>query len=415
MLRSIHPFPARMAPELALQALSNLQPGSLVLDPMTGSGTVAREALILGHSVRAFDLDPLAVLISKVSTTFVRAAEVVSAGNEVLAFSRTISLRDIRLPWIDSDSDAKNFVAYWFGPSQIKQLRRLSFALHSASALQLPEDVVDVLRIALSRIIITKQQTASLAQDTSHSRPHRVATESGYDIFSGFEKSILSLVKRLPEERLKTKARVRIGDARRMTYVRNESVDAIITSPPYLNAIDYLRGHRLSLIWLGHGLKDISKARSNSIGSERKPENPRQFAGYELARRQMGNIEALPNRFQGIVDRFISDMSAVLKECNRVLKGGSTATFVVGNSCLRGVYISNSGAISACALKLGFDEVSRRERELPGQHRYLPPPKSGPLGKRMRTEVVLTFRKIAISTPTRSSQAASSSRRAQSR
>ena len=43
MTPTIHPFPARMAPELALQSLGLLESG-VVLDPMTGSGTVARVA-----------------------------------------------------------------------------------------------------------------------------------------------------------------------------------------------------------------------------------------------------------------------------------------------------------------------------------------------------------------------------------
>ena len=47
-----------------------------------------------------------------------------------------------------------------------------------------------ILRVALSRIIITKNQGASLARDTSHSRPHRVALESDYEVWSGFERSV---------------------------------------------------------------------------------------------------------------------------------------------------------------------------------------------------------------------------------
>lgn len=65
-IRTIHPFPARMAPELALSALASLKKGSIVLDPMAGSGTVLRQALALGHRAIGFDMDPLAVLMSRV-------------------------------------------------------------------------------------------------------------------------------------------------------------------------------------------------------------------------------------------------------------------------------------------------------------------------------------------------------------
>ena len=66
--RSVHPFPARMAPEIALEAISALDPRSTVVDPMCGSGLVLREAVEQGHDAIGFDVDPLAVLMSKVWT-----------------------------------------------------------------------------------------------------------------------------------------------------------------------------------------------------------------------------------------------------------------------------------------------------------------------------------------------------------
>ena len=65
----IHPFPARMAPGIALQAMPEDSEQLRVLDPMMGSGTVLAMARARGHRGFGFDLDPLAVLISKVWTT----------------------------------------------------------------------------------------------------------------------------------------------------------------------------------------------------------------------------------------------------------------------------------------------------------------------------------------------------------
>lgn len=66
---AIHPFPARMAADIALDELVALPSGSVVLDPMAGSGTVLRVAADLGHRALGFDVDPLAVLMTKVWTT----------------------------------------------------------------------------------------------------------------------------------------------------------------------------------------------------------------------------------------------------------------------------------------------------------------------------------------------------------
>ncbi len=43
----------------------------------------------------------------------------------------------------------------------------------------------------------------------------------------------------------------------------------IITSPPYLNAIDYLRGHKLSLVWMGQSIARVRNIRSTNIGTEK--------------------------------------------------------------------------------------------------------------------------------------------------
>ena len=69
MIATIHPFAARMAPELALQALELVPEDGIVVDPMMGSGTVIRQASDLGLTAIGFDVDPLAVLMSRVWTT----------------------------------------------------------------------------------------------------------------------------------------------------------------------------------------------------------------------------------------------------------------------------------------------------------------------------------------------------------
>ena len=68
-IQPLHPFPARMAPELAIDTLRDLPGSSVVLDPMVGSGTVLRHASDMGHAAIGFDVDPLAVLISRVWTS----------------------------------------------------------------------------------------------------------------------------------------------------------------------------------------------------------------------------------------------------------------------------------------------------------------------------------------------------------
>ncbi len=390
---SIHPFPARMAPELALSKLENLCPNSVVLDPMVGSGTVVRQAVGLGHKALGFDLDPLAVLVSKVSTTAVDDQEIAEAAVRLTAAARDLDPDEIRLPWLDGDNQGETFVEFWFGEPQRRDLRRLAFLLSNPDSVDLSSNVANILRVALSRIIVTKHQSASLAQDTSHSRPHKVSESSAYNVFGGFEKSVEVLRRRLAPLNHGV-AMISRGDARSMQTIADGSIDIVLTSPPYLNAIDYLRGHRMSLIWLGHRLSDLSAARSTSIGSERRPDHPIDQNFFSDVKMAMGDTGALPSRFHGMIDRYVSDLYKMAEEVNRVLKPAGLATFVMGDSCLRGIFIRNSEALAIAAQKAGLTITEKVERDLPPQHRYLPTPKSGALSKRMRKEIILSFTKI---------------------
>src|SRR5258708_8725595 len=81
---SVHPFPARMAPGISLAVIEEAKRPLRVLDPMMGSGTVIALARLQKHRAIGVDIDPLAVLISKVWTTAVETADVKSTAPEVL-------------------------------------------------------------------------------------------------------------------------------------------------------------------------------------------------------------------------------------------------------------------------------------------------------------------------------------------
>jgi hypothetical protein len=84
----IHPFPARMAPGIALDALTNTKKRLRVLDPMMGSGTVLAVAHAKGHQAIGVDLDPLAVLLSRVWTRAIDKKDVVKRAYQVLLRAR---------------------------------------------------------------------------------------------------------------------------------------------------------------------------------------------------------------------------------------------------------------------------------------------------------------------------------------
>jgi hypothetical protein len=379
-----------MAPELALNALKSLSPGSIVLDPMSGSGTVLRQAVELGHKALGFDVDPLAILMTHVWTTPIEEEVLARECGLVLKDAALVDLRKQRLPWVDRETET--FMKYWFGDLQRRDLYRIAWVFHTRRLSNLGERrraAVNALMVAFSRIIVTKDQGASLARDTSHSRPHKVAEESTYDVFSGFERSVAALGARL-RSTFPGSSTVGFGDARRV-LLRGRSVDAVLTSPPYLNAIDYMRGHRLALIWLGYSLSQLRTIRSTSIGAERRCFNADQKRD-DVGASMLGASD-VPDRLRFMVQRYAGDLISMMSEISRVLKEGGKATIVVGNSCLKGVFVENAKGVRLAGSLAGLTLTDLVERDLPASSRYLPIPTSGSLSKRMRTEVVLTFHK----------------------
>lgn len=391
-IRAIHPFPARMAPELALQPLQALPANSLVLDPMSGSGTVLRHALSLGHRAIGFDVDPLAVLMAKVWTSPLDGDEVEKELATVLQEADDVDLRRCKLPWVQHGSQTQKFIEYWFAPEQRRALTRLAYVLHCRRgrlSRGARNSTLDVLQLGLSRIIVTKDAGASLARDTSHSRPHRVGDTSDFDVWAGFQRSVRQIVSRSSENPPSTAATISLGDARALK-VASASVDAVITSPPYLNAIDYLRGHRLALVWLGYTFEELRDIRSSSIGAERSPDVDR--ADLESVMRGITAGQAFERRVEGMIKRYAGDLLSLANQVATVLRPGGLATFVVGNSCLKGSFVNNAQGLSLAAQQFGMTLVGETTRELPAASRYLPVT-GADLSKRMRTEVVLTLRR----------------------
>lgn len=383
--RTIHPFPARMAPEIALGAIPKLGTAKLtILDPMCGSGTVLAVALQNGHNAIGVDIDPLAVMMSQLAVTPFQPEALKLSLTQVL---RRAAVSDGESPWAE-DAETEKFVDYWFGGGQKSAMIRLTSAINE---LESAEHQL-ALQLALSRIIVTKSPQASLAADTAHSRPHKVNATSDYDVLSGFERSANQLVRMLDQRELLGSGLATLGDARKLSSVANNAVDIAVTSPPYLNALDYLRGHKLALVWFGYTIGDLRIRRSSSIGAERGPDD----ASSEVVKSIIDVVEseAVDKTVlkRPMLERFATDCVGFANELHRALKPRAKAVLVVGNSTLRGNYIKNDVITQRAMEHAGFSLTHRREREIPPSSRYMAisaRDTESSITKRMRNEVIL--------------------------
>jgi DNA modification methylase len=373
-----------MAPELAVAQLPARKGQNLVvLDPMMGSGTIPITAALRGYHAIGVDTDPLAVLIATTSGRELRQKALVAAADRVVNYASLLSPKRYRHP----DPETQEYIDYWFDTKTQRRLGALAAGIETERPALRPP-----LWCAFSRLIVTKDAGASRARDVSHSRPHRVRDIASFDPVARFPGAVESVIQRhfsfgstRPSPDV---LKLLDGDARRLP-MNNDSVDIVVTSPPYLQAIDYMRGHRMSLVWMGHSIGQLRELRGHAIGTERGQDLYPEYSNVttDLVPR------ALSPRANQIVGRYINDLGAVIAEVARVLRPRGQATFVVADATVRGHKIPIPTILERLATYHGFVSRRRIERDIPGGSRYLPPPRGGrgTLDKRMRVETCLTF------------------------
>ncbi len=426
-----HAFPAKFPPQLPRKFINALtEPGDAVLDPMMGSGTTLVEALLANRKPVGFDTDPLAVLIAKSKSTSVDHREVIRVGNAILnrvaLFSDDRRERQRKACHRDWDANTSRFVDYWFDratqrdlASLMSEIRRIPSGsdIRSSSV----EALAAFFEVVFSAIIITKSGGVSLALDLAHTRPHRakVVYDTKGELLCGkeqldqqrprlrfiskqlrspfgeFHQRFRRNLAQLPElDRDLQQPVIEHGDAQRLPLCDN-CVNLIVTSPPYAsNAIDYMRAHKFSLVWMGFSVKDLGHRRSQTIGGE---------ATTGLV------LETLPSHTLGVVNdvakrdakkgrvlhRYYSEMTRVLREMHRVLRPGKAAIVVVGSSIMRGRDTETADCLADIGRSIGFDVPAIGIRKLDRNRRMLPASatldKSSQIQQRMHQEYVIGY------------------------
>lgn len=424
---NMHSFPAKFPPQLPRKFIKGLtQPGNVILDPMMGSGTTVLEAILTDRQAIGFDIDPLAILLTRVKTAPLDVPELIAIGGQVLHRAKRLiaekgtMLQDgLGQKW---DRSTRRFVNYWFAPQTQIELLALIQTIRQVEDPQFRA----VLELTLSGTIITKMGGVSLALDLAHTRPHRakvvlnsageVVHEQDLSGISPKRAKILTKTLRSPLEefgkRLRQNARsllelkdalgcpwLSYADAQNLA-LETASVDLIVTSPPYAsNAIDYMRAHKFSLVWLGYPINDLGAKRKEYIGGEAVSE----FKFEELppgAARVVSIISAVDERKGLVLHRYYSEMTRVLREMYRVLKPGAAALVVVGSSTMRGKDTETEKCLAEIGGVVGFEVPGIGVRNLDRNRRMMPAGNrvntESQIQQRMHEEYVIGFYKPEI-------------------
>ena len=282
----LFPYRGKFHPQLIKGILNvlKLQPGDVVLDPMCGSGTLNVEASTIGINSIGIEKSPFCVLMSrvkyeslKVNNTILSA--IISNQNK----SYTILIKNKRLP---EEFEFANI----FDPGKTITLLAFFDAMGYARRCAKSIDV-----------LFPKVIKRYVAQITSFTEAR--------------DKLNLKIAK----------AKFELGDARSLP-IDNDSIDGIITSPPYSFAIDYAENDRPQLEYLGH---DISSLKDGMVGLKGKTRKEK-------------------------LDNYFEDMDKVLSEMARVLKKGKYVVIIIGSNDIQTGGIRLERKVEEMALNHSF-------------------------------------------------------------
>ena len=356
-IHSFHRFFGKLIPAIPAMAIELFtKPGGLVLDPFCGSGTTLVEAVIRGRDAIGIDVNPLAVLISKVKTTK-------SSPDRLLeSLERSILMgREILSNGLPPHPYCVN-IHHWYRPGVIRELT----ALHSAVDQESEEDSRAFLTACLSAI----NRNVSNA-DPQHVFPgyskrlRQLDAERGrkLNVFETFESGARKRIGYLEELRYVVsgagKASVIQASADKLPELARE-VDLVVTNPPYISSVRYLETLKLEMSWAGFVGSPAEYLNMDrlQIGSER-------FSAEECCNFLPSGIKTADSisrslfenghtKMSRTVSLYFKRMADSLDRWDRVLQPGGRMVFKLSPSRIRGQEVQTPEIITELLGRMGY-------------------------------------------------------------
>lgn len=341
-------YPCKFIPQIPNWALENLisnNKAKKVYDPFAGSGTTLVEAVLRGHLAYGSDIDPLSRMMTKVKTNSYSSKDISELRKILnrLSDKKALSNFNKYIPELPN-------INLFFDKKTIEELASLRGRIARIDNVAHREFF-----LVMFASIIRK---ASLTDDVSPkpyvSKKHPKRKVDWYALF--VKKSGEAILRAEDFSKAKSGKLVRVENDARNSKIELNSIDIAITSPPYINAFDYVRSLKLENYWLG--LVDdlsIELLRKNNIGTEsaRKDERSIKKPPKSLAN-AVSKIAKLDKRRSKVVSQYFFDMSLNLQNVHKLLKRGAKYVIVIADSDIRGVSVPTSDILIALAKQVGF-------------------------------------------------------------
>lgn len=367
LTHSYHRYPAKFIPNIVEKLVNDFtQKGDLVLDPFGGCGTTLVESKRLGRKSIGFDINPVAKFIAEVKVTPINPDQLKTEFEKLQ--KRLLNQKKI----VNKKHLENERILYWFEKSTIKELDFLYREIKKIKSPRIRKfflcsfshNLKNVSRWLMKSIkpTIDKEKVAPSVKETflRHTKSMMRKNDQFFNILK-------------EQGNLRTPAHVLLKDSTKKFPLNKESVDLIVTSPPYVTSYEYADLHQLTLLWFGADEKDFKnwgrfssnfvEFRKNFIGTSYKNTQKGDF-GSHIATKIVNDLQLTDKTLSKNVSNYFIDMNSAFAEMYRVLKEDSYACVVIGNTQLTGVDILNAEVAAEQMLKIGFKKHKIIKREV---------------------------------------------------
>lgn len=351
-----------------------LNSGGVVLDPFCGVGTTLIEAALLGHSVIGFEINPYAAQASRVKVQAYQVS-VEELYDEISKF-QTFYRKGVADHYVPKSAPPKNFItrAEFYSPEVLNKV----LILHDFIGTIDNPKLQDLFKLAFASTMVRYSNYSyepSLGRRASAGKPEI----QDFPVGQLISEKLMEMAEDISwfREALPTKSVDShvFNDSffNYQKYLAPESVDLIITSPPYLNNYHYNRNTRPQLYWLGyveHSV-DLKTLEHSNFGKYWQTVREREKVNLEFSLPGTDLNERLQslrniNREKGIYGgngwanyaaSYFNDCYVFAQAIKCVLRIDATALVVIGNSILQGIMIPTDEYFGKIAESIGLEIV----------------------------------------------------------
>lgn len=347
-MADVFPYYAGFSFNWAHEILSGLPagPGTVVLDPWNGSGTTTLAAQYCGHTALGVDLNPVANVVAQLRVNIRHEAQICTPPR--------------RTKHASSDDDP---LSAWLEASTASRLRRWEQKLDGLSATESTLGYVALFRVV--RRITRRFEGSNPTWVKRAAAPSELVIVGQDDLDSMILVEQQDVASKLTRDQYGESPTQIVTASSTALPIADMSVDAILTSPPYLTRIDYAVAYSRELAILGVDISRDRRLRSNLMGTtlirQTAPDETSPWGS--LAQDLMERVSKHPSKasdgyYLKQFRQYITDLTLSFNEITRVAKSGARMTLVVQDSYYKDVPIALA---SIC-----IDEAERRGWKLVG-------------------------------------------------